>query len=168
MTRTSSLTTFATDETGAITVDWTVLAAAAVGLAIATTALLTDTIQILAGRMDDELRSRQLSDDWIQFFASHFGPVLETGYMSEAEAEVLYDDANALMNYDIMSQLTSGIEALEEGTITTEELVNLIAVASVAYQRNLVDDGMLNYYFGFDGSDPYYMTVATAPNGSTS
>lgn len=166
MNRSSTLTEFLIDDCGAITVDWTVLASAAVGLAIATTAIMTDTIQILAGRMDDELRSRQLSDDWIQFLATHFEPILETGYLSEAQAEVLYDEANVLMNYDIISQLTSGIEALEEGTITPEELVELVAVASVAYQRNLADDGMLDYYFGFGGSDPYYMTVASAPTAT--
>lgn len=160
MTRTTDAFQFLTDERGAITVDWTVLSALAVGIAIATTAVLTDTVAVLAGRMDHELRSRQMSDEWVEFFASHFAPILETGYVSEAEVELLYDSANELMNHSVLTQLSDGITALEEGTITAEELVELVAIASVAYQRNLVDDAMLDYYFGFEGSDPYYMTLA--------
>lgn len=160
--RSAPVAWFMSDESGAITVDWTVLSAAAVGLAIATTAVLTDTIQVLSGRMDGELRSRQLSDDWIAFYASHFGPVLETGAISEAQAEDLYNTANGMMNNAIITELAAGITALEEGTITPEELVQLIAIASVAYQRNLADDAMLDYYFGFEGSDPHYLVVAGA------
>lgn len=160
------MTRFLTDDSGAVTVDWTVLASAAVGLAIATTAIMTDTIEVLAGRMDGELRARQLSDDWVQFFAAHFTPVLESGYLSEAQAELLYDAANELMNYDVIDAVTAGVTALEEGTITPEELVELIAVASVAYQRNLMDDGMLDYYFGFETGNPYYMTIANPPTST--
>lgn len=112
--------------------------------------------------MDDELRTRQLSDEWIQFYASHFEPILQTGYISQADAEVVYDIADGMMNNEVLSYLTSGIEALENGTINADEMVELLAIASVAYQRNLVDDGMLDYYFGFEGSDPFYMTVANA------
>ncbi len=159
-----SLTRYVSDESGAITVDWTVLASAAVGMAIATTAVMTDTIQGLSGRMDSELRSRQLSDEWIQFYASHFGPVLESGYMSETQVEEIYDIANGMMNNTIMTHLSDGITAMEEGTISEEELVQLISVASVAYQRNLADDGMLNHYFGFDGSTPFYETLGILPS----
>lgn len=163
MTVFTHMTTYLADDRGAVTVDWTVLSAAAVGLAIATTAILTDSIEVLSGRMDDELRTRQLSDDWIAFAASHFEPILATNYVSETQAEAVYDVANDLMNHDLVAELTAGIEALENGTITSEEIVGLVALASVAYQRNLLDDGTLDYYFGFDGSDPYYMTVANAP-----
>lgn len=124
---------------------------------------MTDSLDVLAGRMDDELRTRQLSDDWIAFAASHFEPILATNYVSEAQAEAVYDVANSMMNHDLEAELTAGIVALEDGTITADELVGLVALASVAYQRNLLDDGTLDYYFGFDGSDPYYMTVAIAP-----
>lgn len=158
-----SLTRYLSDESGAITVDWTVLASAAVGLAVATTAIMTDTIQVLAGRMDGELRARQMSDDWIQFYASHFGPVLESGYMSETQLEEVYDIANGMMNHTVMTHLAEGITAMEEGTITEQELVQLISVASVAYQRNLADDGMLDHYFGFGGSTPFYMTLGILP-----
>ncbi|MBL4628647.1 MAG: hypothetical protein JKY00_11555 [Roseicyclus sp.] len=165
MTISSHFTKFLTDDRGAMTVDWTVLSAGAVGLAIATTAIMTDTIDVLAGRMDSELRTRQLSDEWVQFYATHFEPILQTGFMSEADAEVAYNAANQMMNNEVMSQLASGIEAMENGTITAAEIVELVAIASVAYQRNLADDGMLNYYFGFDGSAPYFMTLANAPTG---
>lgn len=125
---------------------------------------MTDGLDVLSMRMDDELRTRQLSDEWIQFYASHFEPILESGAISEGQAEIIYDMANDLMNYDLIANLTAGIEALEEGTITGEEIIGLVALASVAYQRNLVDDEVLNHYFGFDGSDPFYMTVANAPS----
>lgn len=154
---------YAAEDGGAVTVDWTVISSAAVGLAVATTAIMTDSLNVLSMRMDDELRSRQMNDDWVQFHASHFEPILETGAMSEVEAEALYDMANDLMNYDLIANLTAGIEAMENGTITEEEIMGLVALASVAYQRNLMDDGTLNHYFGFDGSDPYYMTVPGAP-----
>lgn len=157
------MTSFLVDDRGAVTVDWTVLSSAAVGLAIATTAIMTDSIDVLSARMDDELRTRQLSDEWIQFYPSHFEPMLEAGAVSQTQAEAIYDIADELMNNDVISELTLGIEALENGTITSEELVGLVALASVAYQRNLVDDAVLDYYFGFDGADPYYMTVAAAP-----
>lgn len=161
---------FSADERGAITVDWTVLSAAAVGMAIATTAVMTDTLDILSMRMDDELRERQMSDSWVQFHASHFEPILATGAITEEQAETIYGMATELMNHDVMSNLTAGIAALEEGTITEEEVIALVALASVAYQRNVVDDAVLDYYFGFDGrDDPFYMTVAAAPtdNGTT-
>lgn len=157
---------FASDERGAITVDWTVLSSAAVGLAIATTAIMTDSIDVLAGRMDDELRSRQLSDEWVGFYASHFEPVLQSGYMTEEQVETLFESANEMMNHSVTSALVEGIEAMEDGSITAEELVELIAVASVAYQRNIVDDATLDYYFGFEGSEPYYMTIANAPTST--
>lgn len=157
---------FLSDDRGAITVDWTVISSAAVGLAIATTAIMTDALDDLAMRMDAELRSRQLSDEWIRFYAAHFEPILETGSYSEAQVEAAYDIADQLMNHTLINELAAGIEALENGTITSDEIVQLVALASVAYQRNVVDEGMLNYYFGFDGSDPYYMTAGDAPSNT--
>lgn len=168
MTVLSQLTHFYADDRGAVTVDWTVISSAAVGLAVATTAIMTDSLDVLSMRMDDELRTRQMSDDWVQFYASHFGPILEAGAINEDQAENIYSAANELMNYDLVSNLTNGIEAMENGTITGEEIIGLVALASVAYQRNLVDDAVLNHYFGFDGSDPFYMTLANAPVNSGS
>lgn len=163
MTVYEHLITFFADDRGAVTVDWTVISSAAVGLAVATTAIMTDSLDALSMRMDDELRTRQLSDDWVQFYASHFEPILATGALSETQAEAIYEAADELMNYNLVAELTAGIEALEAGTITSDELIGLVALASVAYQRNVVDDAVLDHYFGFDGSDPYYMTVAAAP-----
>lgn len=162
MTHSAIISRFATNESGAITVDWTVISAAAVGIAIATTAVLTNSINVLSSRMDDELRTRTLGDEWVQFIPNHFSPILETGFVTQENAQDIYNAASDTMNYDILSGLSEGIAALEDGTITASEMVELVAIASVAYQRNLVDDAMLDYYFGFEGSDPYYLTVATA------
>lgn len=156
------------DTSGAITVDWTVLSAAAVGLAIATTAIMTDTIAVLSSRMDNELRSRQLSDEFVQFIPFHFEPILQTGLFSQDQLEGLYNIASDLLNHDIISRVAAGVTGLENGTLTSEEIVQLVAVASVASQRNLVDDGTLNHYFGFDGRTPFYATVANAPSGADS
>lgn len=155
--------TFARAEAGAVTVDWTVLSAAAVSMALATTALMNSNISFLEGRMDDELRSRQLSDDWIDFYASHFEPVLQTGYISEDQASELFEEMNGAMNHSIVTRLEEGIAAIDAGTIEPDDLVQLIAIASVAYQRNIVSDAVLNEYFGFDGSTPAYMDVANPP-----
>ena len=157
---------FFRNESGAISVDWTVLSAAAVGMAIATTAIMNDSLSFVSGQMDDELRERQLSDEWIQYAASHFEPILQTGYMTSAEAEAVFTAAEGQMNYDIMSQLEAGIAEIDAGTISAEDLVDLVGVASVAAQRNLVDDAILNHYFGFDGSDPAYMDLANPPSAS--
>lgn len=154
---------FLADETGAITVDWTVLSAAAVGLALALTAALTNTFDGVSGIMDAELRSRSMSDDWVLFSEEHFEDILQTGALTQEEAEAAYDAATPLMNHDLIDALASGIELLEEGTLTAEQLVDLIAIASVAHQRNVVDDAVLDYYFGFEGSEPYYMTAGLAP-----
>lgn len=134
---------------------------------MATAAVLTDVTDNLSSRMDSELRTRTLGDEWVQFTANHFSPILETGYITEEDAAVVYDLANEMMNYDVLTELENGIQALENGTITAEEMVELVAIASIAYQRNLADDGMLDYYFGFEGSDPYYMTVAGATETPT-
>ncbi len=157
---------FRDSERGAVTVDWTVLSAAAVGMAIAATALLTDTFAFLSGQMDEELRSRSMSEDWIAFAATHFEDMLQTGYITEEEANLAYDAVTPLLNNQIISALAAGIEALEAGTLSSEELVSLIAYASVAHQRNIVDDAVLDYYFGFGGSDPYYMTTSAAPSST--
>lgn len=160
--------TFLADDRGAVTVDWTVISAAAVMLAIATTAILNDTITVLSSRMDGELRTRQLGDQFIQFIPAHFEPILETGAISQEQAEAMYDIANEWLNHDIITALTEGVAGLEDGTISEEEIIGLVAIASVAHQRNIVDDGILNHYFGFDGSDPFYMTVPNAPVNSGS
>ncbi|MDG4647600.1 hypothetical protein P6F26_04025 [Roseibacterium sp. SDUM158017] len=150
------------DENGAITVDYTVVAAGAVGMAIAATAVLTGGIDVLTSRIDDELRTRQLNDSFIGFTSAHFEPLYATGMVTEAGAEQLFTSANEKMNQDVINQIEAGIIALQDGTITEQQLIDLYAVASVAYQRNIIDDAVLNYYFGFDGSTPYISAPAPA------
>ena len=160
------ISSFARSESGAITVDWTVMAAASVSLALALSAALTDVFGLLSGQVDGHLRDRQLGDEWVEYYASHFQASLNTGYISEDQAEVLYQMAEGMSSYAVRQHLADGIAALENGTITTDELMALIAVGSVAYQQNLADPAMLDYYFGFEGSDPYYMTTAAAPTSA--
>jgi Flp pilus assembly pilin Flp len=145
---------FLRDENGAITVDYTVLAAGAVAMAISATVILTGAIDTLTGRIDSELRERQLNDSFIAFDSSHFEPLYANDLVSESDAEALWNSSNSKMNQELIDQLEAGITAIEEGTITEPELAELFATASVAYQRNIIDDAVLNYYFGFDGSAP--------------
>jgi Flp pilus assembly pilin Flp len=147
-----SFTRFLRDENGAITIDYTVLSAAAVSIAVAATAVLTGSIDHITQRIDEELRARQLNDSYISFLSSHFEPLYQHDVLTEEQAEDLWNASNALMNQEVIDALEEGIMAIEEGTITQEELAELYSVASVAYQRNIVDDSVLNYYFGFDGS----------------
>ena len=154
-----SISNFIAKEHGAITVDWTVISSAAVGLAIATAAIMTDSIDVLEGRMDDELRTRQMNDDWISFIPAHFEDILQTGEITEEYVDAHFGLADQLMNHDIMDLLEAGIADMEAGTLTANELIDLLAIASVAHQRNIVDDAVLDSYFGFDGSDPAYLSM---------
>lgn len=157
---------FFRNESGAITVDWTVLSAACVSLCLGTAGVMTDIFGLMSGQVDAEMRDRQMGTEWIEFFASHFEQSLQSGYLTEEQAETLYDMAEGMSSHAVRSHLADGIEALENGTITTDELMELIAVASVADQLQLADPAMLDFYFGFDGADPYYMTTAAAPTGA--
>jgi len=145
---------FLIEEHGAISVDYTVLSAAAVGMAIATTAVMTGGIEALTGRIDAELRDRQLNDTFIAFESAHFEPLYMEGLLTEAQATDLWNSANSSMNQDLIDQLADGITKIQDGTITEAELGALFAAASVAYQRNIVDDAVLEHYFGLDGSAP--------------
>ena len=150
----ASFVHFLRDDNGAITVDYTVLSAAAVGMAIAATAVITGGVQSLTSRIDEELRLRQLNDSFIAFTAAHFEALFAANILSEAEAQALWEAANTLMNNELLAALEEGITKIQNGTLTEEEYGELFAVASVVYQRNIVDDAILNYYFGFDGSTP--------------
>lgn len=145
---------FLSEEHGAISVDYTVLSAAAVGMAVATTAIVTGGIENLTQQIDTELRDRQLNDTFIAFESVHFEPLYMAGLLTEEQATELWNSANASMNQDLIDQLAEGIEKINDGSITEEELGDLFAAASVAYQRNVVDDAVLEHYFGFDGSTP--------------
>lgn len=142
---------FLRSESGAVTVDWTTLSAAAVGMALATAAMLTGTINMVNSRLDGELRQQQLSDGFVRFTSAHFEPLYEKGLLDPAVAEQLFEVANNLFNQDILNGLQAGLEAVQAGTLPKEELAALIALASVAHQRNLVSDEFMNHYFGFDG-----------------
>lgn len=143
------LTAFLCDETGAVTVDWTMLSAAAVGLSLATAAMLTGTLDMVISRVDNELRTQQLSDDFVQFTAAHFEPLLEHGSVDAETLETLFNTANAMMNQEIIDALEWGLEQVQAGSISSADMAALYAVASVAYQRNLVPDQILEGYFGF-------------------
>ena len=156
---TTPITKFATDETASITVDWTVLSGVAISLALGTAGVMSDVTGMLSNNMSAELQSQDLSDGWPNYTYDHFAPAIESGALTTAQAEALHDDAFGHMNNQVLTDLRAGIEALENGTITAQELPQLIATASIAYHRNLVPDAELDYYFGFDGSDPYYMNV---------
>jgi len=147
------------EEHGAVTVDWTVLSAAAVAMALATLTVMNGGIDGLKSRLEAELRTQQLSDNFVNFTSEHFEDFYETGSMSEEEAAEYFELANGMMNQDIIDMLEEGIPDMTAGELTQTEIEQLYAVASVAYQRNIIDDAILEYHFGFSsgsdgGSDP--------------
>lgn len=143
---------FARDDRGAVAVDWTVLSAAVLGMSLATAGVLSGGIQGLVSRMDAELRAQQMSDNFVGFTSAHFEPLYQDNLVSAELAEEMFNLANGMMNQDIIDALELGILAVDEGTLTQEEAVVLVALASVARQRNIIDSQILDYYFGFDGS----------------
>jgi len=52
---------FAADETGAVTVDWVVLAAGIVGVGIAVASSISDGLEVRAGEIDEELTDYAIS-----------------------------------------------------------------------------------------------------------
>jgi len=143
------LTAFLHDDSGAVTVDWTMLGAAAVGLSLATAAMLTDTLDTVISRVDNELRTQQLNDDFVQFTSAHIERLYAFGNVDAETAESLFTIANDMMNQEILDGLAWGLEQMQSGAISSNDMVALYAVASVAYQRNLVPDQILEGYFGF-------------------
>lgn len=125
-------------ESGAVTVDWVVLTAAAAGMALAATAVVEDGIGSLASRLDAELRSQQVSDSFVTFQSSHFDALYDAGVITEDDAEALFRVANEMTNAQIMSGLEDGIHAMNDGTLTDEEIARLVAMGSVGVQRNIV------------------------------
>lgn len=140
---------FLSDERGAVTVDWTVLAAAAVGLSLATAASLNGTLDAVFSRVDHELRSQQISDDFVQFTSAHFERLYAQGTLDPETAQALFASANTMLNKDLLTMLEWGIAQLQAGTMPQSDLAALYAAASVAYQRNVVPDDILQSYFGF-------------------
>lgn len=144
---------FLSDERGAVTVDWTVLSAAAVGMSLATVAVLNGGLDGMVSRMDAELREQQMSDNFIQFTSAHFEPLYARNMVTAQQAEAAYNSANVLMNQEIIDALQVGVEKLEAGLLNDEQILTLMALASVARQRNIVDAEVLDYYFGVDGAN---------------
>jgi len=151
------LTRYLHDTSGAVTVDWTVLSAAAVSMALATVALLEDGLAGLVSRIDAELRSQQLSDAFVTYQSGDFEPLIAAGYMQISDGQAMFDSVNALMNSEVLAALDLGIEMLEAGTLPQSDLGTLVALASIARQRDIASPQVLDFYFGFDGSDPAYL-----------
>jgi Flp pilus assembly pilin Flp len=148
----SSVVSFLRDDAGVVSVDWTVLSAATVAMSLATVGLLNGGLQGLISRLDGELRSQQMSDSFVEFTSAHFEPLYEGNHINAAAAEELFTLANSMMNQELIDALQYGIQAIEAGeTFTPEEIAQLMAIASVAHQRNLLPDSVMNHYFGFDG-----------------
>ena len=144
---------FLKEDSGAISVDWVVLSAAAVSMAIATTDVLDSTIDDVSSRLEAQLRNQQLSDDFVQFTSADFEDFYQAGTLTEEQAGDLFNAANELMNGDIIAALEAGIPEKIAGTLTAQEEAALQAIASVAHQRNIVDDAVLFEHFGI-GTDP--------------
>ena len=140
---------------GAVTVDWTTLSAAAVGVALATAGALSGTLDAVISRLDGELRDQQMSDSFVTFTSAHFEPLYEANLIDAEMAAVLFDNANQMLNNDVLTALQEGIEAMHAGELSAEELGELMALASVAYQRNLVPDEILAYYFSVGEGGAY-------------
>ena len=147
-----SLREYLRDGRGAVTVDWTVLGAAAVGLALATAGALTGAFGFVISRVDSELRENQTSDSFVEFRSDHFESLYRGNHLQSSQAEELFNTQNGKLNHDILTELHNGIEELENGDLTTEEVSKLVATASVAWQRNIVPDAVLDHYFGFGGN----------------
>lgn len=143
---------FLTDDSGTVSVDWAVLSGAVIAMSLATVAVLNGGIASLVSRMDAELRDQQLGDSFVTFTSAHFEALYERNLTTPALAQDVFTSANALMNQEILDGLQSGILALEEGRLTQDDILTLTALASVARQRNIIDDQILDYYFGADGT----------------
>ncbi|RMA41974.1 hypothetical protein [Rhodophyticola porphyridii] len=138
---------FFRDESGAITVDWVVLSAAAVSMAVAATDVLEGSIGELASDLEAQLRTQQISDSFVQFTSAHFEPFYQQDLLTVAQAEQLFTNANEMTNSAILTALENGISAMNAGTLTDAQMAELVAVASVAYQRNIVDDAVIEQFF---------------------
>lgn len=144
----SNFRQFLTSESGAITVDWVVLTAAVCGMALAATALVETGIEDLASDLEAQLRTQQVSDAFVQFNSSHFDALYDLGMVTEANAEIYFDIANEMTNAEILTALEEGILDYNDGNLSDAEVAQLVALASVAYQRNIIDDsyGLVSTY----------------------
>lgn len=132
---------FLNSESGAVTVDWVVLTAAVTGMALAATAVVEGGIESLASDLEAQLRTQQVSDAFVFFNSSHFNPLYDAGIVTEENAEAYFDIANVMTNAEILTALESGLLDYTDGNLSDAEIAQLVAVASVAVQRNIIDEG---------------------------
>lgn len=147
----SILKTFVVSEDAAVSVEWVVLSAGVVGMSIAAADVLRDGIGDLTANLEEQLRSQQISDAFVQFASSDFDPLLDHELITVAQAETLFEESNEMTNNEILNALDSYIQSMLDGTITHEELQEAFALASVADQRNIVDDALIEQYFTTEG-----------------
>ncbi len=136
---TSNFMKFLRSESGAITVDWVVLTAAVTGMALAATAVVEGGISDLASDLEAQLRTQQVSDAFVTFTSTHFDALYDAGIVTEEVAEGLFDTANNMTNAELLTALEDGILAYNDGGLSDNEIAELVAMASVAVQRNIID-----------------------------
>ncbi|MEM7722727.1 MAG: hypothetical protein AAF376_10155 [Pseudomonadota bacterium] len=125
---------------------------------MATAAVLNGGIDALTGRIDAELRTQNMSDDFVVYLSGHFEAIIDQGLISMEDGQIFFDAADQLMNHEILAGIDQGIEMMLNGELTEDQLPLLLGMASVAEQRNIASDEMLDYYFGFGGNDdPVYL-----------
>lgn len=135
---------FLTSESGAVSVDWTVLTAAVAGMALAATAVIEDGISTLASDLEAQLRTQQVSDAFVVFNSSHFNALYDAGMIDEQGAQSLFDIANAMTNAAILNGIEDGILAYNDGNLSDEDVALLVAMASVGVQRNIITNDEVN------------------------
>jgi len=144
--------TFIESEDAAITVDWVVLSAAAVAMAIAATDVISGGLDTLTSNLESQLRTQQISDAFVLFVPDHFDKMYDEGWLSEEDAEAMFDGVNSFTNAEILTLLDLGISEMQAGNLDEVQLAATYALASVADQRNIIEDSVVDTYFG-DGSE---------------
>jgi hypothetical protein len=129
---------FLTSESGAVSVDWTVLTAAVAGMALAATALIEDGISSLASDLEAQLRTQQVSDAFVVFHSAHFNALYDASVIDEAGAESMFNIANNMTNAAILTGVEDGLLAYNDGNMSDEDIALLVAMASVGVQRNII------------------------------
>lgn len=135
---------FLRSDSGAVSVDWTVLTAAVAGMALAATAVIEDGISTLASDLEAQLRTQQVSDAFVTFNASHFNALYDAGMIDVQGAEDLFALANAMTNAEILNGIEGGILAYNDGHLSDYETAMLVAMASVGIQRNIITNDEVN------------------------
>lgn len=135
---------FLRSESGAISVDWVVLTAAVAGMALAATTVIEEGISDLASDLEAELRTQQVSDAFVVFNSSHFNALYDQGMIDEDGAAALFAIANEMTNAAIINGLEDGILAYHDGQLSDMEVAQLVAMASVGIQRNIISNDDVN------------------------